>query len=261
MSLKGEDLDTSGLLVQEDIFMHYQLHSCISSIDQESLYLRVREIREEFLQKLKNASHLFLTCGTSFVYERKEDGMLVANCHKQPSHLFHKRLLGLEEMKSKFSLVYDLLKQAAPQLQILLTLSPVRHTKDGIPENQVSKSLLRVFCHEMQSTHKDVAYFPAYEWLLDDLRDYRFYAEDLVHPSKMAEDYIWNKFLDTYLKTEDRAIYNSVVKVQQALAHKPFNPQSKAHQRFLERLIREMEQLGREIDFSEEINLVKKQLI
>ncbi len=261
ISIEGKDLDSSGMINQEGILLHYQLHSDLSSSDEQHFFNRFREVRDNLSEKLKICSHLFLTWGTAFVYERKEDGKPVANCHKQPAHLFHKRLLELEEMKTKFHMVYYLLKHANPRLKIVLTLSPVRHTKDGIPENQVSKSLLRVFCHEIQATLSDVSYFPAYEWLLDDLRDYRFYSEDLVHPSKMAEEYIWDKFLNTYLKSEDRAIYDAVAKVQLSLGHKPFNPQSQAHQRFLQRLILEMERLGEEIDFSEEINLVKNQLI
>jgi hypothetical protein len=260
LSLKGERLDPSGLLKREDYFLHYQLHSDVMGVEEGAFLRQIEHIQAKVLSDLRDGGHLFLTWGTAFVYERTTDGMLVANCHKQPANLFTKRLLTLEEMHKKFREVYLYLKKISSEIQLVLTLSPVRHIKDGIPQNQVSKSLLRVFCHELEEKYEDVTYFPAYEWLLDDLRDYRFYAEDLIHPNNVAEDYIWQKFIQVFMDEPVTKTYEKVQKIQQSLAHRPFFPKGAAHQRFLEKLIGEMEQLSGEFDFSIEISRAKAQL-
>ncbi|WP_114749982.1 GSCFA domain-containing protein [Pleomorphovibrio marinus] len=260
LTIKEEGLDPSALLKREDHILHYHLHSGIFGVEEEPFLRHTKHIQADVLASLRNAGHFFLTWGTAYAYERKADGSLVANCHKQPTKLFTKRLLTLEEMHQKFREVYPQLKAISPGMQIILTLSPVRHIKDGLPQNQVSKSLLRVFCHELEEKYEDVSYFPAYEWLLDDLRDYRFYAEDLIHPSKLAEDYIWEKFIQVFMEKSVIETYEAILKIHQSLAHKPFFPQGAAHQKFLKKLLQEMEQFSGEFDFAKEISQVKAQL-
>src|SRR5690606_41629554 len=124
---------------------------------------------------------------------------LEANCHKQPKALFDKRLLELEEMEASFENFHELMEKENPEVKVILTVSPVRHTKDGIPENQLSKSLLRVLCHRLDQRYPRVSYFPSYELMMDYLRDYRFYIEDMFHPTELAVDYFWEFFKKSYI--------------------------------------------------------------
>jgi len=147
-----------------------------------------------------------------------------------------------------------------PKLQIVLTLSPVRHTKEGIAENQLSKSLLRVLCARLEQNQEAVHYFPAYEILVDELRDYRFYKSDLVHPSEEAENYIWEKWQQFSFTPETQQKVAEIQKIQLELAHRSLNPNSEPHQKFLQNLLGKLEQLHGEFDFSEEIQDVKSRL-
>jgi hypothetical protein len=143
---------------------------------------------------------------------------------------------------------------------VILTVSPVRHLKDTLPLNSVSKSLLRVAAHLVTEEHPSCTYFPAYELLLDDLRDYRFYGEDLLHPSAMAENYIWEKFIQAYA---DQDFFNFIkrwTEIQRELAHRPFHPDSPAHQRFLRQLLQKLQNLAPEAEVQTEIETVQRQL-
>lgn len=258
MAINQQGLADDGLLHTHQAVYHYDLHSSFHAESAQVLKSRFSEVGGAVRDSLRSASHLFLTWGTSFSYwiNGAEGASLVANCHKQPQRLFDKRLLSLEEMRRAFVRIHDLLPQLNPKLAIVLTVSPVRHIKDGIVENQLSKSLLRVLCHELASDFGNVSYFPSYEWLMDDLRDYRFYKRDLLHPSDVAEDYIWQKFLDTFISEEDHSLYLRALRVQTALSHKPFHPNSGAHRKFLESLLDQMKSLSEVMDYSAEIEEV-----
>jgi HPt (histidine-containing phosphotransfer) domain-containing protein len=153
-----------------------------------------------------------------------------------------------------------MLTQQHPDLQIILTLSPVRHTKEGIAENQLSKSLLRVLCAQLEQQLEAVTYFPAYEILVDELRDYRFYKSDLVHPSEEAENYIWEKWQQFSFSPETQQKVAEIQKIQLELAHRSFNPDSEAHRKFLHNLLGKLEKMQGEFDFSEKIQDVKSRL-
>jgi HPt (histidine-containing phosphotransfer) domain-containing protein len=208
---------------------------------------------------LKKASHLVLTLGTAWLYRHRELGK-VANCHKQPAALFEKKLSSLEELENGLWPVLSMLTQLHPNLQIILTLSPIRHTKEGIAENQLSKSLLRVLCAQLEQQLEAVTYFPAYEILVDELRDYRFYKSDLVHPSEEAENYIWEKWQQFSFSPETQHKVAEIQKIQSELAHRSFNPDSEAHRKFLQTLLGKLERLHGEFDFSVEIQEVKSRL-
>jgi hypothetical protein len=190
-SLNGEQLDPSLLVQHHQRFYHYGVHSSLSATKEELLWEKIKEAQLLTLKFLSQSSHIFLTFGTAFIYELKSSGQSVCNCHKQPQSFFKKRLLAMDELMDHFQKFHTVYQKINPGGKIILTVSPVRHTKEGIPENQLSKSLLRVWIHHLQE-FKGVTYFPSYELMVDDLRDYRFYREDLVHPSKLAEDYIWD---------------------------------------------------------------------
>src|SRR5690606_1274186 len=144
--------------------------------------------------------------------------------------------------------------------EIIVTVSPVRHIKDGIPENQLSKSLLRVLAHEMANCCSKVSYFPSYELMMDDLRDYRYYKDDLIHPTAFAENYIWEQFKNAYFDQETLEIIKKIDGILNDLRHRPFHPQGASHQQFLHKLLQKMERMGPAFDFCKEIKTVNDQL-
>lgn len=252
--------DQADILEREGLFFHYSSHSDIVAESKDALMEKLLTQRNLVQEYLTKGTHLIVTLGTAWVYESVDSHETVANCHKQPSAKFKKRLLTLEEMKDKLQRLFDSLSVAHPILKIILTVSPVRHIKDGIPENQLSKSLLRVLCHELEKCNDSIAYFPSYEILIDELRDYRFYKNDLIHPSAEAEDYIWEKWKVSNFTNETQQKTSHVQKINQELAHRPLNPKSAAHRKFLSNLLQKLERLNGEFDFSKEIKQVKSQL-
>ncbi|NOS91126.1 MAG: GSCFA domain-containing protein, partial [Cyclobacteriaceae bacterium] len=208
---------------------------------------------------IKSCRVVILTYGTAFVYRRNDNHEIVANCHKMPSALFTKELLSAELILHSANETFDLLRKLNPEIRIITTVSPVRHTKDTLQLNSVSKSILRLCAHELQKSGID--YFPAYEIMMDDLRDYRFYKSDRIHPTEEAESYIIDKFGDQYF---DRATKNLLVEwntIRQALQHKPFQPTSSAHQTFLQKTLERLESIRHTIQVEEEITAIKSQLL
>jgi hypothetical protein len=182
----------------QGIIYNYEFHSEFSALKIEELILMVEGAIRSTHEALKEAKWLFITLGTSMVYHHATTKKLVANCHKIPADNFKKSMLTQKQIISSFKKLNELLSDFNPDLNIILTLSPVRHIKDTLTINSVSKSVLRITCDTLQKEYGNIKYFPAYEILLDDLRDYRFYASDLNHPNEIAEDYIWGKFMDTF---------------------------------------------------------------
>ena len=218
-------------------------------------------IFQEVNQQLQEARVLIITTGTAFVYEQKSLQLAVANCHKQAQKDFLRRLSSLEEMHTGFEKFYYALKKHNPAIKIILTVSPVRHIKDSLELNSVSKSLLRLLAHQTCERYPELSYFPSYELQLDDLRDYRFYGRDLLHPSEEAEDYIWEKFISTYFSEESRKFLKEWQGIKRALSHRPFNPASEAHQSFIRKTIKKLEDFPYQVDVSEEILQLKSQLL
>lgn len=252
-------MDSLGVVEREGIFVHYAAHSEVKGATRAELegnYTRQMLILNH---SLKEANHLVLTLGTAWIYQHKEFGR-VANCHKQPAALFEKKLSSLEEMATDLREVLEKLLQVNPNLKIILTLSPVRHTKEGVSENQLSKSLLRVLCAQLEQQLEAVRYFPAYEILMDELRDYRFYKSDLVHPSEEAENYIWEKWQQFSFSSETQQKVAEIQKIQLDLAHRSFNPDSEAHRKFLQNLLGKLERMQGEFDFSKEIQDLSSRL-
>lgn len=259
-SLQKKSLSDKGFIVSNGYHYHYLTHSAVFGKTFGELTHRLQIIQEEVVNTMTKASHVFFTWGSSYVYEKQPEGFIVANCHKQPGSQFNKRLLTLSEMKIAFEECYEAMICVQPNIQVVLTVSPVRHTKDGIPENQLSKSLLRILCHELAETHAQVSYFPSYEWMIDDLRDYRFYKSDLIHPSEVAEEYIWKEFQKVFFDQKTQSFWERVKRIQTSLAHKPFQPESMSHRTFLRNLLQEMEELSPLVNFSSEKEHVKRQL-
>ena len=168
---------------------------------------------------LKSASHLFITFGTAWIYRWKENYEIVANCHKIPAARFSRHLLRKEEIVRQWTRIISRLNDFNSNLNLVFTISPVRHLKDGAHGNQVSKSLIVMAVEELVKANDHLSYFPSYEIMLDELRDYRFYDKDMVHPSDTAIEYIWKRFMETYFTNDTSAIYDQVSKITEATRH------------------------------------------
>jgi hypothetical protein len=260
-SLSPGKVTASRMIEREGIWYHYDLHSSFSASGQDELALMIEEKMDQTAKCIRQADWILITMGTAFVYQLEESGEIVANCHKLPSRFFSKRLLQVTEIVSVVSALYGRLLELRPQIRLLLTVSPVRHTKDGIPENQVSKSVLRLACHELTQQHAQIHYFPSYELMIDDLRDYRFYKKDLIHPSEVAEEYIWDKFVEALVDNPTQAFIKEWQSIRQAIAHQPFHPEIATHQAFLRQTLAKLESLAATVDVQEEIALLKGRIL
>lgn len=241
-------------------FFHYDVHSAFFNDSINELKNEIDTIKDQTIRKLYKCNWLIVTLGTSLVYKLKDTDDVVANCHKVPQKNFTKTSLSTKEMIEAFELFYNHIKEVNPSINILLTVSPVRHIKDGLQENAVSKSKLRIVCDEIQKQRSNVYYFPSYEFLIDDLRDYRFYEPDMIHPNEVAEKYIWKKFQETYFDDETQQFIAKWNKIQDAIAHRPFNPKSDAHQKFLKETLKSLTVFSEKIDISVEEAILKEQL-
>lgn len=243
------------------IHLNYQFHSALSALKKIDLERKIAELTNSVHYFLKNTKWLMITYGTAWIYTKKDTAEIVANCHKMPASMFNKELLTQKRILDSFEKTYEQLKSFNPNLQIILTVSPVRHVKDTLELNSVSKSTLRLACHTLTQQHTNVHYFPSYEIMLDDLRDYRFYKSDMIHPSSDAEAYIWKKFTQAYFDTETLNFLEKWKKIQSGLQHKPFHVTSSAHQAFLKELIVQLNEVKSIVSIEEELAFVKKQLV
>ena len=225
-----------------DVFFHndlwhsYDVHSGCSHSDKEILLKQLNAAVEVMYRQIVEASHILITYGTSWVYRLKATNEIVANCHKVPQNEFTKEILSPETTAQSIQNTMNLIRQINPEVMFIFTISPVRHTKDGFPENQRSKAHLIAAVHATVLDNTKFNYFPSYEIMMDELRDYRFYADDMLHPSQKAIDYIWIRFFENYINADCFDIMQEVCNIQKGLAHRPFNPETKQHQHFLETL-------------------------
>ncbi|QMU27194.1 GSCFA domain-containing protein [Adhaeribacter radiodurans] len=252
---------TGELIQRDDIWLAYDFHSSFSAPSRPELLTQIQKALTKSKNFLQNADTIVLTFGTAIGYIHRESNKLVANCHKIPQSQFTKHLLSIPDIISAFTSFYKVLQQFNPNIRIILTVSPVRHLKETLEGNSLSKSILRVVCHELKNQFAAVDYFPAYELLLDDLRDYRFYKPDMLHPTGVAEDYIWEKFKAAYFSEDFQHFTGKWDKIRQAFAHKPFQPASTSHQQFLKKILQQLEELQAQVDCQAEISTLKTQLI
>lgn len=232
---------------REDIFEDRGLyasfahHSRFSASTAEACLEGINRRMRQSSAFLREASVLLITFGTSFVFRLKETGEVVSNCHKMPASLFDRQRLTVSDMSAEWKCLLVRLKEYNPKLRILFTVSPIRHWKDGAHGNQLSKAALLLTIDELERAgrkhpeYPPMHYFPSYELVLDDLRDYRYYAEDMLHPSSLAVDYIWEKFSETCFDRATGQAVNEFRKIQQVLQHRPFHPESETYRQLLEK--------------------------
>ena len=224
---------------KDDIFFFnerwhcYEVHSELSDADSEVFLSKLNQILSDTQKQLQQATHIIITYGTSWVYRHIETNAIVANCHKVPQKQFSKELLSIDSIQKSIQNTVSLIATLNPKCNFIFTVSPVRHLKDGFVENQVSKAHLIAAIYATTNTKQQTLnYFPSYEIMMDELRDYRFYADDMMHPSSMAIDYIWERFAATQIAASAITTMELVQTIQKGLAHRPFNPNSKSHQKF-----------------------------
>jgi len=243
------------LFSYNDLWHSFQHHSRFSGSDKELVLEKINARLLSARALMPELKYLFITLGTAWIYQIKGTTQVVSNCHKLPDKYFDRKRLSPDEITEQLEAILLYLQQIHPNIKIILSVSPIRHLKDGFFENQLSKSTLLLAVHQLRERLTSIDYFPAYELLIDDLRDYRFYNDDLVHPSNQAIEYIWEKFEGRYLADVDRNLRSRVEKLQKSLAHRPFNPNSPQYQHHLERVTAAMNDLEKEfktLDFTYE---------
>jgi len=223
------------LFNDKGVWKSYVLHSSFASTDKNEVLERCAEVQNRFATKFQTLDYCIITLGTAWVYELIATGEVVNNCHKTPAKLFYRKQLSIVEIETALLQSVELLQSINPDIQIICTVSPVRHWNDGAHENQVSKSLLFVALDKILKTTKNTHYFESYELLMDDLRDYRFYENDLLHPNSQAIEYIWQAFSQTYFSAGTQKIIQQVQNVRNAMQHRPFQKNSSEYAAFCAR--------------------------
>jgi len=220
-------------LVQHNGLWHsWQHHHSCSGVDQDNMIQQLNDSANQSANHLSNTEILLVTFGTAFAYRYIKTGAIVANCHKIPNHQFEKIRLGDHRIVGEWQDTIELLLHQKPNLQIIMTVSPVRHLKDGLVENQRSKATLLLAIEALTRQYVNVHYFPSYEIMIDDLRDYRFYKTDMLHPTDEAIEYIWSRFVETYINPKTQVIMKEVDQLQKARTHRAMHPESEAAQNF-----------------------------
>ena len=261
LSLNQQILREDGFVRSQGAWFHYDLHSDVSALEKWQLIDLFEQRRQLTLDYIQKSSLIILTFGTAIVYEHRLNDELVANCHKIPADQFNKVFLETEEIILGFDQVYQALKLINPKLWFIISVSPVRHIKDSFEKNNVSKSVLRLSAEQLSTKYDDVIYFPSFEIMMDDLRDYRFYAEDMLHPNQVAIDYIWTKFSTMFFDKITLKFINDWSKIQKSLAHSAFHPGSSDHQEFLKQTIKQIEGFRSLVNIDRELELLKQQLL
>lgn len=244
------------------LFVSFDHHGSFSSTTKKELEQKINSSRKQAHQFLKEAKFLIITLGSAFAYRHLKTNSIVANCHKLPQQDFKKELLPVETIVAEYTKLIAYLKKMNPALNIIFTVSPVKYLRDGIIENNISKSTLLLAINLLRTTNQQLPtfYFPAFELVNDDLRDYRFYKEDMAHPNEQAINYVWKKFTDCYFNDDTKKLNYKIKEVTLALNHRPFKANSKKYFEFRDTILKKCTELENSypfLNFSEE----KEQLI
>lgn len=247
--MEDKQYQSSDLFEAGGLWHSWMHHSAFSVSDKEACLDGINARMNESNSFLKECNWLIITWGTAYVYALKENEEVVGNCHKQPDKIFERRRLSVSEIVCEWTLLLEKLKQVNPDLKVVLTVSPIRHAKDGMHGNQLSKSTLLLAVDELCKTCPECIYFPSYEIMMDELRDYRFYADDMMHPSKLAVEYIWECFGNTYFGDTTKGIMKEWQDISKRLNHKPFNPDSEAYRNFLSQIVLKINRLKEKLPY------------
>ncbi|MFH2142624.1 MAG: GSCFA domain-containing protein [Bacteroidota bacterium] len=235
--LEKKQFTKKDLFLHDEIYSSFYHHSRFSDPDPQKCLNNINsriEFSSSFLQK---SNFLFITFGTAWVYELIDNGKLVSNCHKLPAKSFSNRMMEVDEIVRIYKPLIEKIKILNPDIKIIFTISPVRHWKNGAENNMLSKSVINIAVHKLIEQFNHLSYFPSFEIMLDDLRDYRFYKDDMLHPNSLAISYIFEKFSETYFDETTRSINAEIMKLNDLTAHKSINPGSISHLDFVKKSI------------------------
>ena len=252
---QGKRYSIDDLHLYDRTWLSFSHYTDFSGEDPEKVLEKINKRNEEAASFLKSAQYLFVTFGTARVYTQKKLNVIVSNCHKLPADLFNNKILSPEEISDLWTKQLYKLQLLFPKLKIVFTISPVRHWKDGAHGNQLSKSILFVALEKLLSHSSSPQYFPAYEIMMDDLRDYRFYNDDMLHPSGQALNYIWDAFAGCYLDSKTLNIWKDAVKIHKAFNHRVNTDSETRRKTFAEKVLKQISDIKKqvpEIDFSRE---------
>lgn len=231
-----EELQNEG-----DIWFNYDFHSSFSRSNADEALTVMRNAIKRGAEALAKAEVVIITFGTAFAYRLCESGQIVANCHKQPQAKFSREMLTTATIVERYR---SLLQGSLSGKQVIFTLSPVRHLGDGLEQNSLSKATLRVALAEIVAQADNAYYFPSFEIMMDELRDYRFYGDDMAHPTTMAVDYIWERFGHTAFSDNTLKLITNIERIVAATEHRPFNAKSDAHRHFCKNMLHRIEELN-----------------
>lgn len=255
MYITGRKTTMDDIFLYNETWHSWKHHSRYSGISAEDCLDKINASTTKAHAHLMHADHLLITLGSSWLYTLTAEaanavpGQVAANNHKAPAGWFSKRLMRPEEVKQVLGTMLDKLLLFNPQVQVIFTISPVRHLREGVIENNRSKAVLIQAVHDLAEQFEQVYYFPAYELVIDDLRDYRFYAEDLVHPNYYATQYVWDKFVNAGMDDETKELMKEIAEINLAFQHRPLNPNTSQHKHFLETYFRKTSLLKEKYSF------------
>lgn len=230
--LGKREFTADDLFYSNGLWSSFYHHSSFSSLDKDEAFEQIKLTLESGRKHISKLERVIITLGTARVYEYKKTGQVVSNCHKLPTSEFTHRLMSVEEVSTALSGTLSLLKLMQPDVEVVFTVSPIRHLKDSAHGNQLSKATLLLAVESLCNSFDNVVYFPAYEIMMDELRDYRYYADDMLHPSSLAVEYIWHKFSKSILDEEAQQLIPQLEKILAAKEHRPFNPNGEEYKTF-----------------------------
>lgn len=257
--INKNELHATEFFAQNGLWNHWQFHSSLSQTDLQAAKSIMNQRILEAHQFLAKTNWLIITFGSAIVYDL-QNGVTVANCHKSPAHFFKRRMLTVDEVVLSYIKLIKSLLDFNPSLNLLFTVSPVRHLKEGFVENNRSKSTLILAIEKLIERFKCCHYFPSYELVIDDLRDYRFYAEDMVHPNYLATSYVWEKFSNACIEGKTRQVFKELQFIHNAINHRPLHPNSEEHAKFRAKIYKAILELSNRfpnMDFSHEIQFFR----
>ena len=240
--LHKKEFTNSDLIKHNSLWHSFYHNGKFSSVDKQKTLQNINSRIKNSSDYLKNANFIFITFGTAWIYKYKTTGETVSNCHKINGNEFERVRLSVNDIVDEYKQLLSEIRELNPALKVVFTVSPIRHWKDGAVENQRSKATLLLAVDEIIKASKvNCDYFPSYEIMMDELRDYRFYAEDMIHISDVAIKHIWEKFETALISEESRKISKEVVKITAATNHRPFNKFTKEHQIFLQKQLSKLQ--------------------
>lgn len=243
--LQQKEFKTEDLIFADGLWHSFSHHGQFSSADENEALEQINSRIKFSAGFLKNAGFLFITFGTAWIYKFKKTGQTVSNCHKIPAKEFERVRLNVDEIVDEYRDLLTEMRKINPSLKVVFTVSPIRHWKDGAIENQRSKAILLLSIDKLNNEFGDdfCAYFPAYEIVMDELRDYRFYAEDMIHISDVAVEHIWEKFQSALIDKESQQIAARVQKIVKAAGHKPIHKNTTEYNQFLLQMKKQIAEL------------------